>query len=86
MFYGCLFMGKIGFVKIGVVLFNLLIVESYNVVEGSNVEIFDSCDGYVINRGEYYYYKIFYNCLYSKGVDEFLGIINIYIIEKNCMF
>lgn len=80
--YGCLPMGKIGLAKTGVALFNPLTAESYNAVEGSNAETFDSCDGHATNRGEYHYHKIPHNCLYSKGMDEFLGIINTYIIEK----
>lgn len=83
--YGCLPMGKIGLAKTGVAMFNPLTAENYNAVEGSNAETFDSCDGHATNRGEYHYHKIPHNCLYSKGVDEFLGIINTYIIEKNYM-
>lgn len=72
--YGCLPMGKIGLAKTGVALFNPLTAEDYNAVEGSNAETFDSCDGHATNTGEYHYHKLPHNCLYSKGVDEFLGV------------
>uniref|UniRef100_A0A8W8LUG9 Uncharacterized protein n=1 Tax=Magallana gigas TaxID=29159 RepID=A0A8W8LUG9_MAGGI len=47
--YGCLPMGKIGLAKTGVALFNPLTAESYNAVEGSKAETFDSCDGVALD-------------------------------------
>jgi hypothetical protein len=73
--YGCLPMGKIGITITGVALYNPLTSGNYNAVEGNNAETFDSCDGHATNTGAYHYHKLPYNCIYNKGVDEFIGIL-----------
>lgn len=47
------------------------------IVEGSDVEIFDCCNGYFDNLGVYYYYQFFGldNCgdIFIVEVDQFIG-------------
>lgn len=72
---GCVGLGMIGIIRIGVVIYNFLVGDLFNVVEGVFFEVFDKCDGYVSLDGVYYYYKIFESCMYKGEVEEFIGVV-----------